>query len=58
MKIITFFQLMTNLFIQHFLLSYSFRYYLSHNIALVKLLKKLGSRPIPQWLKSDLSNKS
>ncbi|XP_011186085.1 bifunctional heparan sulfate N-deacetylase/N-sulfotransferase [Zeugodacus cucurbitae] len=31
------------------------RYYLSHNTALVKLLKKLGSRPIPQWLKDDLS---
>ncbi|XP_017843705.2 bifunctional heparan sulfate N-deacetylase/N-sulfotransferase [Drosophila busckii] len=31
------------------------RYYLNHNTALVKLLKKLGSRPIPQWLKDDLS---
>ncbi|XP_034655350.1 bifunctional heparan sulfate N-deacetylase/N-sulfotransferase [Drosophila subobscura] len=31
------------------------RYYLNHNTALVKLLKKLGSRPIPQWLKEDLS---
>ncbi|XP_037813495.1 LOW QUALITY PROTEIN: bifunctional heparan sulfate N-deacetylase/N-sulfotransferase, partial [Lucilia sericata] len=31
------------------------RYYLSHNTALVKLLKKLGARPIPQWLKDDLS---
>lgn len=34
------------------------RYYLSHNTALVKLLKKLGSRPIPQWLKDDLSTVS
>lgn len=34
------------------------RYYLSHNTALVKLLKKLGSRPIPQWLKDDLSTTS
>ena len=35
---------------------YSFcRYYLSHNTALVKLLKKLGSRPIPTWLKNELS---
>lgn len=32
------------------------RYYLSYNTALVKLLKKLGSRPIPQWLKDELSN--
>ncbi|XP_037879699.1 bifunctional heparan sulfate N-deacetylase/N-sulfotransferase [Glossina fuscipes] len=31
------------------------RYYLSHNTALVKLMKKLGARPIPQWLKDDLS---
>ncbi|CAG9800644.1 unnamed protein product [Chironomus riparius] len=31
------------------------RYYLSHNTALVKLLKKLGSRPIPTWLKNELS---
>ncbi|XP_068141948.1 bifunctional heparan sulfate N-deacetylase/N-sulfotransferase [Drosophila tropicalis] len=31
------------------------RYFLNHNTALVKLLKKLGSRPIPQWLKDDLS---
>lgn len=31
------------------------RYYQTHNTALVKLLKKLGSRPIPQWLKNDLS---
>ncbi|XP_043071313.1 bifunctional heparan sulfate N-deacetylase/N-sulfotransferase [Drosophila grimshawi] len=31
------------------------RYYMNHNTALVKLLKKLGSRPIPQWLKDDLS---
>lgn len=31
------------------------RYYRIHNQALVKLLKKLGSRPIPQWLKEDLS---
>lgn len=39
----------------HLISSPSFRYYLSHNTALVKLLKKLGSRPIPQWLKSELS---
>ncbi|XP_049794710.1 bifunctional heparan sulfate N-deacetylase/N-sulfotransferase [Schistocerca nitens] len=32
------------------------RYYLSHNTALVKLLKKLGMRTIPQWLKEDLSD--
>ncbi|KAL0269790.1 UNVERIFIED_CONTAM: hypothetical protein PYX00_007403 [Menopon gallinae] len=31
------------------------RYYLSHNTALVKLLKRLGIRNIPQWLKDDLS---
>lgn len=31
------------------------RYYLSHNTALVKLLKKIGSRPIPQWLIGELS---
>ncbi|EEB17253.1 heparan sulfate N-deacetylase/N-sulfotransferase, putative [Pediculus humanus corporis] len=31
------------------------RYYLSHNTALVKLLKRLGIRNIPQWLKEDLS---
>ncbi|XP_049299310.1 bifunctional heparan sulfate N-deacetylase/N-sulfotransferase [Anopheles funestus] len=31
------------------------KYYRIHNQALVKLLKKLGSRPIPQWLKEDLS---
>lgn len=34
------------------------KFYLSHNTALVKLLKKLGSRPIPQWLKDDLSTTS
>lgn len=32
------------------------RYYLSHNTALVKLLKRLGSRAVPQWLKDDLSD--
>lgn len=31
------------------------RYYLSHNTALAKLLKRLGTRNIPQWLKDDLS---
>ncbi|XP_035730077.1 bifunctional heparan sulfate N-deacetylase/N-sulfotransferase-like isoform X2 [Vespa mandarinia] len=38
--------------------SYKFlqRYYLSHNTALVKLLKRLGSRTIPQWLKEDLTD--
>lgn len=32
------------------------RYYLSHNTALVKLLKRLGHRSVPQWLKDDLSD--
>ncbi|KAJ9581959.1 hypothetical protein L9F63_003712, partial [Diploptera punctata] len=32
------------------------RYYLSHNTALVKLLKRLGYRTVPQWLKDDLSD--
>ncbi|XP_073982493.1 N-deacetylase and N-sulfotransferase sfl [Rhodnius prolixus] len=32
------------------------RYYLSHNTALVKLLKRLGQRTVPQWLKDDLSD--
>ncbi|XP_018322286.1 bifunctional heparan sulfate N-deacetylase/N-sulfotransferase [Agrilus planipennis] len=32
------------------------RYYLSHNTALVKLMKKIGIRNIPQWLKDDLSD--
>lgn len=32
------------------------RYYLSHNTALVKLLKRIGMRTVPQWLKEDLSN--
>ncbi|XP_076169765.1 N-deacetylase and N-sulfotransferase sfl isoform X2 [Ptiloglossa arizonensis] len=32
------------------------RYYLSHNTALVKLLKRLGLRTIPQWLKEDLTD--
>uniref|UniRef100_A0A1B6I4Z3 [heparan sulfate]-glucosamine N-sulfotransferase n=2 Tax=Homalodisca liturata TaxID=320908 RepID=A0A1B6I4Z3_9HEMI len=32
------------------------RYYLSHNTALVKLLKRLGIRTVPQWLKDDLSD--
>uniref|UniRef100_A0A8D9AFM7 [heparan sulfate]-glucosamine N-sulfotransferase n=1 Tax=Cacopsylla melanoneura TaxID=428564 RepID=A0A8D9AFM7_9HEMI len=38
--------------------SYRFlqRHYLSYNTALVKLLKKLGTRTFPQWLKDDLSN--
>lgn len=31
------------------------RYYLSHNTALVKLMKRIG-RPIPQWLKDDLTD--
>ncbi|KAJ1528835.1 hypothetical protein ONE63_007209 [Megalurothrips usitatus] len=31
------------------------RYYLSHNTALAKLLKRLGNHVIPQWLKEDLS---
>ena len=37
------------------LMRFPCRYYLSYNTALVKLLKKL-SRPIPQWLKEELSN--
>ncbi|XP_059474716.1 bifunctional heparan sulfate N-deacetylase/N-sulfotransferase [Neocloeon triangulifer] len=32
------------------------RYYLSHNTALVKLLKRLGFQNIPEWLKADLSD--
>lgn len=32
------------------------RYYLSHNTALFKLLKRIGMRNVPQWLKYDLSN--
>ncbi|XP_065336089.1 bifunctional heparan sulfate N-deacetylase/N-sulfotransferase isoform X1 [Cloeon dipterum] len=32
------------------------RYYLSHNTALVKLLKRLGHQNIPGWLKMDLSD--
>ncbi|XP_046391931.1 bifunctional heparan sulfate N-deacetylase/N-sulfotransferase isoform X2 [Ischnura elegans] len=32
------------------------RYYLTHNTALVKLLKRLGGRHVPQWLKDDLSD--
>lgn len=32
------------------------RYYLSHNTALVKLLKRIGIRNVPQWLKDDLTN--
>lgn len=32
------------------------RYYLAHNTALVKLLKRLGMRNVPQWLKDDLSD--
>ncbi|KAF5297737.1 hypothetical protein FQR65_LT09911 [Abscondita terminalis] len=32
------------------------RYYLSHNTALVKLLKRIGMRNIPQWLKDDLTD--
>lgn len=40
--------------------SYKFlqRYYLSHNTALVKLLKRLGHRSVPQWLKDDLTDTS
>lgn len=34
------------------------RYYMSHNTALVKLLKKFGNRTIPHWLKDDLSSPS
>lgn len=38
--------------------SYKFlqRYYLTHNTALVKLLKRLGYQTVPQWLKDDLSD--
>lgn len=32
------------------------RYYLSHNTALVKLLKRIGMRNVPQWLKDDLTD--
>ncbi|XP_044268588.1 bifunctional heparan sulfate N-deacetylase/N-sulfotransferase isoform X1 [Tribolium madens] len=32
------------------------RYYLSHNTALVKLMKRIGLRNIPNWLKEDLSD--
>ncbi|XP_044742490.1 bifunctional heparan sulfate N-deacetylase/N-sulfotransferase [Chrysoperla carnea] len=32
------------------------RYYLSHNTALLKLLKRIGIRNVPQWLKTDLSD--
>ncbi|XP_022908158.1 bifunctional heparan sulfate N-deacetylase/N-sulfotransferase [Onthophagus taurus] len=32
------------------------RFYLSHNTALVKLLKRIGVRNVPQWLKDDLSD--
>ncbi|XP_039293526.1 bifunctional heparan sulfate N-deacetylase/N-sulfotransferase [Nilaparvata lugens] len=32
------------------------RYYLSHNTALVKLLRRLGQRTVPQWLKDALSD--
>ncbi|XP_074040411.1 N-deacetylase and N-sulfotransferase sfl [Leptinotarsa decemlineata] len=39
-------------------LKYLQRYYLSHNTALVKLFKKNGIRTIPNWLKSDLSDKT
>lgn len=34
------------------------RYYLSHNTALVKLMKRIGLRNIPDWLKDDLSDSS
>ncbi|RZC33289.1 bifunctional heparan sulfate N-deacetylase/N-sulfotransferase [Asbolus verrucosus] len=34
------------------------RYYLSHNTALVKLMKRIGIRNIPNWLKDDLSDSS
>lgn len=46
---------------QHFITEIIFaillfqRYYLSHNTALVKLLKKLN-HVVPQWLKDDLSD--
>lgn len=52
-KFISFSHLFLNLIFFSNLFHY--RYYLSHNTALVKLLKKLGSRPIPQWLKNELS---
>lgn len=32
------------------------RYYLSHNTALIKLLKRIGMRTIPKWLKDDLTD--
>ncbi|XP_017779396.1 PREDICTED: bifunctional heparan sulfate N-deacetylase/N-sulfotransferase-like isoform X2 [Nicrophorus vespilloides] len=32
------------------------RYYLSHNTALVKLLKRIGMRNVPQWLQDDLTD--
>ncbi|RZF35802.1 hypothetical protein LSTR_LSTR009218 [Laodelphax striatellus] len=32
------------------------RYYLSHNTALVKLLRRLGQRTVPQWLKDALTD--
>ncbi|KAJ3653400.1 hypothetical protein Zmor_012654 [Zophobas morio] len=34
------------------------RYYLSHNTALVKLMKRIGLRNISNWLKEDLSDSS
>lgn len=35
-----------------------YRYYLSHNTALVKLMKRIGLRNISNWLKEDLSDSS
>lgn len=32
------------------------RYYVSHNTALVKLMKRIGIRTVPNWLKDDLSD--
>lgn len=32
------------------------RYYLSHNTALVKLMKRIGLRNVPEWLKDDLTD--
>lgn len=45
-----------NLLLKHMIFVKFQRYYLSHNTALVKLLKRLGSRTIPQWLKDDLTD--
>lgn len=32
------------------------RYYVSHNTALVKMMKRIGIRNVPNWLKDDLSD--